>query len=54
MGVPPEVNLVVKAVVVFVVCLVQSPVWASRKGHPRRRHECTHEALAVPHAPIPA
>jgi simple sugar transport system permease protein len=25
LGVPPEVNLVVKAVVVFAVCLVQSP-----------------------------
>jgi galactofuranose transport system permease protein len=27
MGVPPEVNLVVKAVVVLVVCLAQSPAW---------------------------
>lgn len=30
MGVPPEVNLVVKAIVVFVVCLIQSPAIRGR------------------------
>jgi galactofuranose transport system permease protein len=30
MGVPPEVNLVVKAIVVFVVCLIQSPALRGR------------------------
>jgi len=35
LGVPPEINLVVKAVVVFAVCLVQSPearAWLLRRG----------------------
>ncbi|HTT11944.1 MAG TPA: ABC transporter permease [Burkholderiaceae bacterium] len=37
LGVPPEINLVVKAVVVFAVCLVQSPearAWVFRRRSP--------------------
>jgi ribose/xylose/arabinose/galactoside ABC-type transport system permease subunit len=37
LGVPPEINLVVKAVVVFAVCLVQSPearAWVFRRRTP--------------------
>jgi simple sugar transport system permease protein len=37
LGVPPEINLVVKAVVVFAVCLVQSPearAWLFRRRSP--------------------
>ena len=30
LGVPPQVSMVVKAVVVFAVCISQSPVWARR------------------------
>jgi galactofuranose transport system permease protein len=35
MGVPPEVNLVVKAVVVFVVCLIQSPALGTMLRRPQ-------------------
>jgi simple sugar transport system permease protein len=32
LGVPPQVTMVVKAVVVFAVCISQSPVWAVRRS----------------------
>ena len=35
MGVPPEVNLVVKAVVVFLVCLIQSPALGAMLRRPQ-------------------
>ncbi|MCF8204125.1 MAG: ABC transporter permease [Methylotenera sp.] len=31
LGVPPQVTMVVKAVVVFAVCISQSPVWTARR-----------------------
>jgi ribose/xylose/arabinose/galactoside ABC-type transport system permease subunit len=46
MGVPPEVNLVVKAVVVGVVCLVQSPAWLQWRPAPGPVD--TPEAAAAP------
>ncbi|MEU9030031.1 ABC transporter permease [Streptomyces sp. NPDC048383] len=36
LGVPPEITLVFKAVVVIVVCLVQSPVFRAKVSHPRK------------------
>jgi hypothetical protein len=46
LGVPPEINLVVKAVVVFVVCLVQSPGWLQWRPAPGPVD--TPEAAAAP------
>ncbi|MEU9103895.1 ABC transporter permease [Streptomyces xanthophaeus] len=36
LGVPPEITLVFKAVVVIVVCLVQSPVFRAKVSHHRK------------------
>ena len=48
MGVPPEVTLVVKAIVVIVVCLIQCTEFRNLFGHKSffRRKKCNEEKVA--------